>query len=491
VSNTAGESLGTSRTWLWTLVALTLVGAAVRSIALDSGLWIDEVYSLVRSIRSPISLILTQYWGDTHHPFYAVLAHVSRGIFGESAWSVRLPAAAFGVATIPLTAIMARRVVSAREALLAALLLAVSYHHVWFSQNARGYTAISCLTVVAMIMAMRGLDTGRRRFWAGYAVAAALGAYTHLTMIFVVVGHALAVAIELTRRGRRASVPATAWTGPLLGFAGAAILTLICYAPMLPQIIAFFRETRSTLQAVSTPSWAAVEMLRVLALGLSGGVAALGAAVLAIGMAIGLAGVWSIWRRSPLFLLLLAAPIVTTLGGAAIARGTLYPRFFFFAIAPVLVIAIHGTFAATAWLLARLDAASRAVPFATALSGAVVVLSVATLPLNYRYPKQDYAGAMAFVLAARAPADLVASTGVPDDPYRTLYGQNWPNVTTADELNKLRSGRRVWVLSTFTRYIAAKTPDLAQVLATECSETRVFRGTVSGGDIEVCALQPR
>ena len=36
--------------------------------------------------------VLTYYRGDNKHPLYAVLAHLSSVAFGESPWSVRLPA---------------------------------------------------------------------------------------------------------------------------------------------------------------------------------------------------------------------------------------------------------------------------------------------------------------------------------------------------------------------------------------------------------------
>ena len=479
------------RAWRWSLAGLVLVAAVARAIGLNSGMWIDEIYSLVRSFRQPLGTIVTEYWGDNHHPLYALLAHLSRAAFGEAPWSIRLPAAFFGVITVPCTAMLARRVVPDRQALLAALLLAVSYHHVWFSQNARGYSAIACFTVVGMWAILRAMDDGRRQAWAAYAVVAALGAYTHLTMVFVVVGHALGVGIELLRRARRGVAVQRQLTAAVVAFAGAAALTVLFYAAMLPGVIAFFRETHSNLEGVSTPAWAAAETLRMLALGVSGGVAIVGAVVAAGGLAVAALGCGSLWRRSPLFLFLLAAPIAATLAGAALARGTLYPRFFFFIVGPALIVAVHGVFALVQWVCTRLRVPHLGVPLATGCCAVVVVLSAATLPLNYRYPKQDYAGAMQYVNAIKAPGDLIVSAGVPADPYRTLYGQSWPNISSLEDLERLRTGRRVWVVSTFSRYIAAKTPSLARVLDQECAEPRTFRGTVSGGDIHVCVLEPR
>ena len=169
---------------VFALVAVALVS---RVVGLNSGLWVDEVYSLVRSVRLPVGTILTEYWGDNHQPLYALLAHASRSIFGEAPWSIRLPAVLFGVASVPLLFALGQRVAPRRQALLAAWLLTVSYHHVWFSQNARGYSALAFFSLATLWALLRGVESGRLVFFVVYGLLAGLGAYTHLSMIFVVV----------------------------------------------------------------------------------------------------------------------------------------------------------------------------------------------------------------------------------------------------------------------------------------------------------------
>src|SRR5262245_62590525 len=128
------------------IVLLTAVGAlalVLRVIALDSQLWLDEMFT-ARLIRehAPAELF-TVYGNDTNHVLYTALAGLSVSWFGEHAWSVRLPALLFGVASVPATYLLGSLVASRWEGIVAAMLLAVSYHHVWFSQNARGYTAVA------------------------------------------------------------------------------------------------------------------------------------------------------------------------------------------------------------------------------------------------------------------------------------------------------------------------------------------------------------
>lgn len=477
--------------WL-ALGFLTLVAAVARGIGLNGGLWIDEIYSLVRSFRAPIGSILTEYWGDNHHPLYALLAHMTRGIFGESAWSVRLPSFLFGVAAVPALYALARRLVSQREALLACALIAVSYHHVWFSQNARGYSAMAFFAIVLTWLALRGLSDGGWAVWIWYAVLAGLAAFTHLTAVFIAVGHAIAIGIFLLVMARSSPSRNTILRRAAIGFVLAAVCTLQLYAAMLPQVIDYFVNRPSNLVGVSTTRWAALETVRVLLLGLSGGIIVAGVTALALGALCIVSGLFSMWRRSPAFVLLLTMPMIVTITGAFVARGTMYPRFFFFAIGPALIVVVRGGFAIAEWLARRVQWRVFTNPqrLATAAVAAVIALSAASLIPNYRYPKQDFEGAMRYVLAAKGPSDAVVSSGVPADPYTQLWQLPWPNVETAQQLEQARdSAPRTWVLYTFPRYLESRSPDIAAVIRRDCRQARVFRGTVGGGDIIVCTLE--
>jgi len=80
------------------LAAITVLALAVRLVNLDSGLWSDEIDSLVSSFRPPLAEIVTVFPRDNRHPFYSVLAHLAILVFGEHNWVIRLPAVLFGTA---------------------------------------------------------------------------------------------------------------------------------------------------------------------------------------------------------------------------------------------------------------------------------------------------------------------------------------------------------------------------------------------------------
>ena len=139
------------------MAALTFAGAILRVIGIDSGLWLDEIKSLIDSVRLPRPEILTVYPSNKQHQLCSVLAHLSMAVFGEHPWSLRFPAILIGLASISLAQLVDVLFTKRTEALLASALLRFSYHHIWFSQNARGYTTLAFWTLLATYLLIRML----------------------------------------------------------------------------------------------------------------------------------------------------------------------------------------------------------------------------------------------------------------------------------------------------------------------------------------------
>jgi len=474
---------------LWLLAAVCAVAVVARLFHLGSGYWIDEILALRDSFRGPLREVLTQFPGDHHHPLYAVVGRISVALLGESPWTVRLPAAVAGAASVPLVYALSARLAGRTEALLAGLLLAVSFHHVWFSQNARGYTLMALLALASTLVLLKALETPAIGLFVLYAILASLGAYTHLTMVFVAVGHAVTAAIAVLWPVRHGSSPG--WRGPLLGFTLAAVFTLALYAPVLGQVLDFFLNNPSNLEGTSTPTWALREAVRVLLLGVSAGTALLGGFILIAGAAVGLLGLGSIWRRDRNAAMAYTLPGITMLAGALVSRGTMYPRFFFFMSGIVVIVALRGCYAAAEWIAARVNGSAVLGPRLASGGALMLVLaSAASLTLNYRYPKQDFEGALRFVEANRGPTERVGFTGVPFDPYAVIMGVSVPMLRTAADVEALRTGGRSWLIYTFPRYLTHDSPEVAAIVEHECHQRAVFPGTVGGGDVIVCTLEP-
>ncbi len=466
------------------LIALTVVAVLLRFPGLGNGLWLDEYYAFHDSFRVPFGEVFARYPGDNHHPLYAVLANASLRLFGDSPASARLPAMVFGAAGVPLLYLLGRRIATRTEAWLAACLLAVSYHHVWFSQNARGYTMLAFFTLLATLLLVRAIDAPSTGRWVAYALTAALGAYTHLTMVFIVVSHAVACAIVVALRRGRGAVPMA------LAFVGSGALTLLLYAPMLGDVIAYF-SAPTDMVGISSPRWAIGEAVRVLRAGLGSdrgpALAAAGGVALVVGGGVMLGGVRSYVTQHLATALVLMLPAFGLVGGALLARGTMYPRFFFALAGPALLILVRG-----AVLVLQRPARARAgqlAPIGIAFIGLLVVASLVSLPSNYRLPKQDFEGALAYLDTAMAAGDQVVAVGGPTvRPFQEYHHRNWTYSSDLSDITRARATGPTWVVHTFPRYLDLGSPEIAEMLRRECTARHTFPGSVSGGDVVVCRL---
>jgi hypothetical protein len=115
--------------------------------------------------------------------------------------------------------------------------------------------------------------------------------------------------------------------------------------------------------------------------------------------------------------------------------------------------------------------------------------SLAALPLNYRYPKQDFVAAAQYIEAHRGPDEAVATSGAAVIPFREYLQRNWTTVTTAQDLTHLRHDRAVWLVYTFPRYLERSAPEIMSIARSSCPAPEVFHGTVGGGDIFACRLE--
>jgi hypothetical protein len=489
------EPVNGERWVLGLLVLFTAAAAGLRAVGLNSQLWCDEITFVVDSVRRPFWSLLSTYSYDNQHTFYAVLAQACVALFGDAPWVVRLPAMVFGTASVAVLYLLGRELTSRFEALAAAGLLAVSYHHIWFSQNARGYTALMLAALLATWCLVRGLKQAGWRPWLLYALVVALGMYTHLTMLFVVLSHALICGWLLVRPVRQAQEAIRLnWRRSLAAFALAGVLTLLLYAPMLADVLHFFLHKPTGMKGVSTPGWALAEAWNILQKGLGGQPLVAVPALLGAGLVAG-CGLWSYLRQDRLALALLVLPALLTFAGALAARGTMYPRFFFYLFGFGLLVVTRGIVVMSQAMAAWLAPAAR--PRLAGLAAGVLIAllmaaSAASLRANYQYPKQDFEGAIAYVETHRADGEPVIVAGLASEICLQRYYQRpWQEVRSAGELDKLRrGGRRVWVVYTMPRYLEQQYPELARAVREQFEVVREFHGTLGGGAVLVGRAEP-
>jgi len=469
----------------WIIGALTALALCLRLYRLNNGLWLDEILTMVDFARPPLRQIISSFGNQNQHMLYSVLSHISMSIFGEQAWSLRLPAALFGAATIPVLFVTGRRMVGEREALFSCALITVSYHHIWFSQNARGYSGLLLFTLLSTWLWIEALERGRWRWWVGYAVASTAGLWIHMTLIFVVAAQALIYLTLAAFRSREAPLGWQAFGAWIL----TGTMTLQLYALSLPE---FFRSAlveTSMNSDWTNPIWSILETLRVLRIGFSG------YAVLLCGGAMIAAGWISIVRRSPRTGLVMVLPGLMGAAYMLFSAHNFWPRFFFFLMGFGLLITIHGATVA-ANLAARLLPARRRAVFAmrmvTVAASVLIVASAATVPRCYGLPKQDFIGARNYVESLRAPHDAIVTLGLAGHAYGKYYAPQWTVISTPEQLAELRRvHERILLVYTLEIELKAFHPELWRIVKADFEPVRVFPGTLGGGEVYVCEERSR
>jgi uncharacterized membrane protein len=374
--------------------------------------------------------------------------------------------------------VLGSRLIGRVEALAGAAVLATSYHHVWFSQNARGYTMLGFFALLSTYLLIRAGETGRRREYVFYALACAAGVYTHLTMAFVVAGHAVVIIFGFLMRWRpvlRQPLPPLMWA-----WAGAALLSAVAYAPFGAGLAAHFGGVpHHESIRVATSSWAVAEAIRALFSG-AGVPAALAGGIIA------LIGAASLLRRSPFVTALLVVPAIVT-AAAIIAGGQpLRPRFFFFMSGAAAIFVGRGIGAIGEIRSGRSGRSERLVPIAV-VTGALIAVSAVALPRNYQVPKQDFEGAVRFLTAEESAGARIAAAGPACLPLSDYFGKTgWRCLQSQADFNAFGEGHTP-ALVTYTLADYIEDPALRERLRTACPTIRTFPGTLGAGDLVVCA----
>ncbi|HEV3478163.1 MAG TPA: glycosyltransferase family 39 protein [Gaiellaceae bacterium] len=369
------------------VLGLSLASLVLRTRSLDGTLWIDEAIS--RGIAShPIDAIPGLLRQDGSPPLYYVLLHGWMAIAGEGEVALRSLSLVFAVAAVPAAFWVGRTVGGERVAWIAAVLAAFNPFLTVYGQEARMYSLVAFLSILATGAFVRGFVDGSRAAQVVFAAVLGLLLYTHAWATFFVIGVVAALAV---RRWRRLSAAAGI---------GAVAAAVALFVPWLPSLIDQARHTGAPWS--STPSL--LDLLGGFPASLDRGIGA--AAVFAAGAA-GLVSFRRGDRRERTVLAAIGALAAVTLSVAWLAS-QLEPswanRYLAIIVGPVVVLGAVG--------LARLGAA-----------GAVAVAVAVALWIGFRAPAdKSNAEAVAAAVASAVPSGaLIVSTQPEQVPLLDYY----------------------------------------------------------------------
>lgn len=212
-------------TWA-ALAGITVVGALLQLHAITAkSLWLDEGSSITMARLDWFNFLRILWRREMNMVLYYLLL---RGWLhlGDSVTWIRGLSVVFAVAAIPAIFLLGRKMLGTRFGLVSALLLSVNAFQVRYAQEARTYSLLVLLLIVANYFFLSAIDHGRRRDWNWYIIAGSLAIYAHFFAVLVVVAHWVALRVmaqagakaysqEARAQFRRAARLIALWTAPI------------------------------------------------------------------------------------------------------------------------------------------------------------------------------------------------------------------------------------------------------------------------------------
>ena len=246
-------------------IIITWIAYALRLINIDAfSFWTDEAltplrssYPLAQIFRNDIIIegVVTK---DTHPPFYYLIIHFTRSLFGETDFAYRYPSVLAGVLLLPIMYQFGRRLHNFKLGLLVLLLVTINPLQIWYADEARMYTVYVLLIASASYILWRALSGAPLlRYLFLYLLLAGLAFYTHYTAVFLIAFQSLFWVWLLWKNGLQKVI------------IGVGFLGLLIAIPLVPYTIPrLFSGNEANFFLVS-PWVMLIDVLRFFALGVT------------------------------------------------------------------------------------------------------------------------------------------------------------------------------------------------------------------------------
>lgn len=491
------EQAATRREW-GALALILALALGLRLFKADASLWYDEIFTVVNFVRLPTAQLVSTFDSLNNHMLYSLLAQISVGVLGENPLALRLPAILFGLGSIIVQWRIARRVTGPVSALIIALLLALSYHHVWFSQNARGYTGLLFFCSAATWAFIKGLEKPGWRIWTGYGLLVAAAMYTHMSAGFFFVAHGVVYAWLAGRAllkkdaGAGGRLPGLLNWGPMFGIGLSIFVTLALYFPIISQALSTIHEVS---KASAAPGGAALAEWRnplraVAEIGQSiSSAGPLVPLILVASVLVLSAGIAALYKRAPVLTAIYVVHVPLAMLLLYMVGVRIWPRYFFVDIGFIFMALVEGVFVWSRIIAERFRWRDEPVfdaPWVARLGVvAMVLVSAGLLVPNYLAPKQDFTGARDFLRSYAKPGDSIAAIGLAGYAYSHYYAPEFTAIETGAELEKLRQRTKghTWMVLAFPHQTLSARPDVQKEMAAHFTDMDTFKGTLGDGQI--------
>jgi mannosyltransferase len=145
----------------WTLPLLGIVVVAATFLRFSDlggqSAWFDEAATWAQ-VRGGFVRMIVETARDNYPPLYNLLVWPLVKLFGDAEWVLRLPAAILGIVAIPAIFVLGATISGRFVGLLAAIVIAFSGYHIWYSQEARMYTLLAFTSIAYAWALLRYLN---------------------------------------------------------------------------------------------------------------------------------------------------------------------------------------------------------------------------------------------------------------------------------------------------------------------------------------------
>lgn len=191
----------------------------------------DKPIHQIRISYQPLPFVLA----NNNGPLFSILVHFLLSL-GPLELMSRLVSVVSGILVLIMTYVLGKAMYASAEGFMAALFMAFSHLHIFYSQNSRSYALLTLFLLLSLFAFLRAAREDKTRDWILYALFTLLSLYTQIIAALILPATALAavyLSLEARRRrikpGARRSDPIlkkyVIWTGCSL------VLAVLLYLP--------------------------------------------------------------------------------------------------------------------------------------------------------------------------------------------------------------------------------------------------------------------
>lgn len=229
------------------LFLILLLALFLRLYGLDvQSLWLDELYTMREadpniSWKETLDMVMTN---EGQSPLFFFMEKLMFLLFGHTAAVARCLPALAGAAGVYGIYLLGRELHSSRSGLIAAAFTAVNYFHIYYCQDARGYSFLFLFSCLSFLFFVRLVRRQEQRNAVLYGLCTMVLLYFHYYSIFVLLAQLLVLLYLFIRYPeRRMSF------FRFFGLSGLIILT--GYSPMIPSLLKMSEVRESWIPMVS------------------------------------------------------------------------------------------------------------------------------------------------------------------------------------------------------------------------------------------------